>query len=112
MSSFIFFFYFYFLIYLLTFIDPLYLNSGVTMSSCYHLHMPLLYGILTVTNRLQPPHLSFFFLYKFSIVLSPQIDRYGLQWDNLFSVFPILSIMTQVCLPKPNQISTRDREWL
>ena len=75
--------------------------------------MPLLYGILAVTNRLQPPHLSyFFFLYKFSIVLSPQIDQYGLQWDNLLSVFPILSIMTQVCLPKPNQISTRDREWL
>ena len=73
--------------------------------------MPLLYGILTVTNRLQPPHLltsHIFFLYEFSIVLSPQIDRYGL----LLSVFPILSIMTQVYLPKPNQISTRDREWL
>ena len=77
--------------------------------------MPLSYGILTVTNRLQPPHLltsHIFFLYKFSSVLSPQIDRYGHQWDNLLSVFPILSIMTQVYLPKPNQISTRDREWL
>ena len=30
---------------------------------CYHLHMPLLYGILTVTNRLQPPHLSYFFFF-------------------------------------------------
>ena len=75
--------------------------------------MPLLYGILTVTNRLQPPHLltsHIFFLYEFSIVLSPQIDRYGLQWDSFLSVLTILSVMTQVCLPKPNQMSARDKE--
>ena len=70
------------------------------------LEMPLLYGILIVTDRLQPPHLSFFFFfYKFSIVLSLQIDWNGLQWDSFLSVFSILSVMAQVYLPKPNQMS-------
>ena len=49
--------------------------------------MPLLYGILTVINRLQSLHLliSLFFLYKFPIVLSAQIDWHGLQWDSFLS---------------------------
>ena len=76
------------------------------------LQMPLLYGIITVIDRLQPLHLltSHFFLYKLSVVLSPQIDRYGLQWDRFLSVLVVYSIMTQVCLPKPNQMSARDKE--
>ena len=75
------------------------------------LEMLLLYGILIVTNRLQPPHLltSHFFFYKFSIVLSLQIDQYGLQWDGFLSVFSDLLVMAQVRLPKPNQMSARDR---
>ena len=112
MLSFIFFFHFYFLIYLLAFIEPLF-KFRCYYVKCYYLHMPLLSEILTVTNRLQPSHLSFFFfLYKFSIVSSPKIDWYGLQWDNLLSVFPIFLVMTQVCLPKPNQISKGDRVTL
>ena len=76
------------------------------------LQMLLLYGILIVTDKLQPLHLLtfHFFLYKLLVVLSPQIDRYGLQWDSFLSVLTVLSVMTQVCLPKPNQMSTRDRE--
>ena len=76
------------------------------------LEMSLLYGILIVTDRLQPPQLYFFFLfffYKFSIVLCLQIDRYGLQCDSFLSVFSILLVMAQVRLPKPNQMSARDR---
>ena len=97
----------------------LFLKSGVTLSPyllCVSpltqtLEMPLLYGILIVTDRLQPPHLltSHFFSYKFSIVLSLQIDWYGLQRDSFLSVFSVLSIMAQVCLPMPNQMSVRDR---
>ena len=34
--------------------------------------MLLLYGIQTVTNRLQPPHLSWFFFINFQL-FSPQI---------------------------------------
>ena len=76
--------------------------------------MLLSYGILIVIDKLQPPHLLtslffFFFPYKFSIVLSLKIDWYDLQWDNFLSVFSVLSIMTQVCLPKSNQMSARDR---
>ena len=71
----------------------------------------LLYGILIVTNRFLPPQLSSFFPYKFSIVLYPQIDQYGLQWiANFLSVLTILSVMTQVYLSKPNQKSARDRD--
>ena len=75
------------------------------------LEMLLLYGILIVTDRLQPPHLltSHFFFYKFSIVLCLQIDRYGLQSDSFLSVISILLVMAQVRLPKPNQMSARDR---
>jgi len=42
--------------------------------------MPLLYGILTVIDRLQPLHLLtlYFFLYKLLVILPPQIDQYGL----------------------------------
>ena len=71
----------------------------------------LSYGILIVTNRLQPPHLltSHFFFYKFSIVLSLQIDWYDFQWDSFLSVFSVLSVMARVRLPKPNQMSARDR---
>ena len=78
--------------------------------------MPLLYEILIVTGRLQPPHLFFIYLfiyfYKFSIVLSLQINQYVLQWDIFLSIFPILLVMTQVHLPKPNHMSATDKEWL
>ena len=68
MLSFIFFFHFYFLIYLLTFMEPLFKFRFYSVK-CYYLHMPL-YGILIVTNRLQPPHLSYFFsLYIFNCSL-------------------------------------------
>ena len=81
----------------------LFLNSGVTLSSTLScvspltltqtLQMLLLYGISIITDRLQPPHhltTFLFFLYKFSIVLSPQIDRYGLQWNSFLSDFFLL----------------------
>ena len=89
------------------------LNSGVTLFRtllCVSplvqtLQMPLLYEILIITSRLQPPHLlTFFFsffLYKFSIVFSPQIDRYGLQWDSFLSIFPVLLVMAQVHCQNP-----------
>ena len=78
----------------------LFLNSDVTLSPtllCVSpltqtLQILLLYGILIVINRLQPSHLFFFSPINFSIVLSPQIDRYGLQWYSF--------------------LNTRDREWL
>ena len=77
--------------------------------------MPLLYGILTVINRLQSLHFltsHFFFLYKFPIVLSPQIDWHGLHCDSFLSVLAVLLVMTQVRLPKPNQMSARQRVTL
>ena len=77
--------------------------------------MPLLYGILTVINRLQSLHFltsHFFFLYKFPIILSPQIDWHGLQWDSFLSVLTVPLVMTQVRLPKPNQMSARQRVTL
>ena len=96
------------------------LNSDVTLSPtllCVSsltqtLQMPLLYGIITVIDRSSPLHLltSHFFLYKLSVVLSPQINRYSLQWDSFLSVLTVLSIMTQVCIPKPNQMSARDND--
>ena len=73
------------------------------------LDMLLLYGILIVTDTLQPHFLTFFFFYKLSIVLSLQIDWYGLQWDSFLSVFSVLSVMAQVFLPKSNQMSARDK---
>ena len=75
------------------------------------LDMLLLFGILIVTVTLQPHFLTFFFFFsnKFSIVISLQIDWYGLQWDSFLSIFSILSIMAQVCPPKPNQMNARDR---
>ena len=79
------------------------------------LEMPLLYGILIVTDKLQPPHLLtslflfLFFSYKLSIVLSLQIDRYCFQCNSFLSVFSVLLVMAQLCLPKPNQMSARDR---
>ena len=77
--------------------------------------MLLLYGILTVIDRLQSLHFltsHFFFLYKFPIVLSPQIDWHGLQWDSFLSVLAVPLVMTQVRLPKPNQMSARQRVTL
>ena len=99
----------------------IYLDLGVTLSSTLlyvspltqTLQMPLLYGIMIVTDSLQPLHLLtfpffLFIYYKLLVVLSPQIDWYGLQWDSCLSVLTIFSVMAQVCLPKPNQMSARD----
>ena len=65
-------------------------------------------------NLLTSSPIIFFFFINFQL-FSPQIDWYGLQWDNFLSVFSIFSIMTQVCLPKLNQISARNgackRNW-
>ena len=77
--------------------------------------MLLLYEILTVIDRLQSLHFltsHFFFLYKFPIVLSPQIDWHGLHCDSFLSVLAVLLVMTQVRLPKPNQMSARQRVTL
>ena len=78
--------------------------------------MLLLYGILTAIDRLQYLHFLtshfYFFFYKFPIVLSPQIDWHGLQWDSFLSVLTVPLVMTQVRLPKPNQISARQRVTL
>ena len=91
--------------------DTLSPNFSCVFPLTQTLKIPLLYGILIVTDRLQPPHLSlfFFFSYKFSIVLFLQIGRYGLQYDSFLSVFSILLVMAQVRLPKPNQMSARGR---
>ena len=68
--------------------ETLSLNLSCVFPLTQILEMLLLYGIIIVTDRLQPSHLSiFFFTYKFSIVLSLQIDQYGLQCDSFLSVF-------------------------
>ena len=71
------------------------------------LQMPLLYGILTVTDILQSIHLltSHFFLYKFPIVLSPQIDWHGLQWGSFLSNSLDSGVTLSLTLPCVSQLT-------